>query len=222
MPSLPDLAWISVLPGKNSEMTERHLLGVWNPSYAGDAMDAHLRVLLDNIADFRAGKVKEEDVHVWWGKVKSKNRLDELPHLAELLALNAELSDKAETGREMHLYLTDYRSLYVGHIHEITGEEVTKDDADHVPAYYKESRLKCDCWFRLGDIRRLILDDTVAVIAELKKLRNTHYADRAVSLYGGMVHLPLVVSRDDGARFFDASFRTSFLDGQFWAEADAA
>jgi hypothetical protein len=202
-------------------VTERHLLGVWNPSYASDAMDAHLRVLLDNIAGFRSSKLKEEDVHVWWGKVRSKNRLDDLPHLPEIVAMDSELSDQGESGREMHLYLTDYRSLYVGHVHEITAEDVTDDEADHVPAYYREQRLKCDCWFRLGDIRRLILDDTVGVIAELKKLRNTHYADRAVSLYGGMVHLPLVVSRSDGARFFDPAMRLSLLDGQWWAEADA-
>ena len=202
-------------------MTERHLLGVWNPSYASDAMDAHLRVLLNNIAGFRAGKVKEEDVHVWWGKVKSKNRLEQLPHLAEILAMDAELADQGESGRELHLYLTDYRSLYVGHVHEITAEDVTADEADHVPAYYRERRLHCDCWFRLGDIRRLVLDDTVGVIAELKKLRNTHYSDRAVSLYGGMVNLPLIVSRDDGARFFDPGIRSSLLDGQYWAEADA-
>src|SRR4051812_1865001 len=117
-------------------MTERHLLAVWNPSYAVDAMDAHLRVLLDTISEFRAGKVNEQDVRVWWGKVKSKNRLDELPHLAEILAMNGELSTNGATGREMHLYLTDYRSLYVGHIHEITAHEVTKDDGAHVPAYY--------------------------------------------------------------------------------------
>jgi hypothetical protein len=201
--------------------SERHLLGVWNPSYATDAMDAHLRVLLDNIAALRAGKVKEEEVHVWWGKVRSKNRLDQLPHLAEVLALDGELADHGENGRELHLYLTDYRSLYVGHVYEITAENVTADEADHVPAYYKENRLHCDCWFRLGDIRRLILEDTVGVIAELKKLRNTHYGDRAVSLYGGMVNLPLVVSRDDGARFFDPAMRASLLDGQYWAEADA-
>ncbi len=202
-------------------MTERHLLGVWNPSYAVDAMDAHLRVLLDSIAGFRAGKLKEEDVHVWWGKVKSKNRLDDLPHLPEILALDKELTDSGDSDRELHLYLTDYRSLYVGHVYEITPENVTKDEADHVPAYYLENRLNCDCWFRLGDIRRLILDDTVGVIAELKKLRNTHYKDRAVSLYGGMVNLPLIVSRDDGARFFEPAMRESLLDGQFWAEADA-
>ena len=203
-------------------MSERHLLGVWNPAYAIDAMDAHLRVLLDSIAGFRAGKLKEEDVHVWWGKVKSKNRLDVLPHLDQILAMDTELTDQGEGGRELHLYLTDYRSLYVGHVYEITAEDVTADETDRVPTYYREQRLKCDCWFRLGDIRRLIVDDTMGVIAELKKLRNTHYSDRAVSLYGGMVNLPLIVSRDDGARFFEPAFRLSLLDGQYWAEADAA
>ena len=202
-------------------IAERHLLGVWNPSYAADAMDAHLRVLLNNIAGMRAGKAKEEDVHVWWGKVKSKNRLQVLPHLDEILAMDAELADQGESGRELHLYLTDYRSLYVGHVYEITAEDVMVDETDHVPAYYRENRLRCDCWFRLGDIRRLVLDDTVGVIAELKKLRNTHYNDRAVTLYGGMVNLPLIVSRDDGARFFDPAIRSSLLDGQYWAEADA-
>ena len=78
---------------------------------------------------FRAGKVNEEDVHVWWGKVKSKNRLEQMPHLAEILAMDAELADQGESGREMHLYLTDYRSLYVGHVYEITAENVTKDEA---------------------------------------------------------------------------------------------
>src|SRR3954465_2736156 len=93
-------------------MSEHHLLGVWNPAYAIDAMDAHLRVLLDNIAGFRAGKVKEEEVHVWWGKGRSKTRLDDLPHLPEILAMDGELYDQGASGREMHLYLTDYRSLY--------------------------------------------------------------------------------------------------------------
>jgi hypothetical protein len=36
------------------------------------------------------------------------------------------------------------------------------------------------------------------------------------------VNLPLVVSRDDGARFFDPELRESLLEGRYWAEADAA
>ena len=36
------------------------------------------------------------------------------------------------------------------------------------------------------------------MIAELKLLRNPEYHDRPVSLYGGMVDLPLIVVRPDG------------------------
>jgi hypothetical protein len=198
---------------------DRHLLGVWNPSYAADAMDDHLRLLLVNIAEFRSGKLPEEEVYVFWGKVRSEHRLARMPHLAEILALDGDLDPDGQ--RELHLYLTDYRSLYVGHVYEITEDDVRRDEGSHVPAYYTERELHCDCWFRLGDIRRLVLDDTVAVIAELRNLRNTHYDDRPVSLYGGMVDLPLVVTREDGARYFDPEVREALLEGKYWAEADA-
>lgn len=201
-------------------MTDRHLLGVWNPSYAADAMDAHLRLLLGNITAFRDGKVAEEEVYVWWGKVRSPYRLERLPQLPEILAMDEDLEPDGD--RELHLYLTDYRSLYVGHVYEITTDDVRTDEASHVPQYYTERDLECDCWFRLGDIRRLVLDDTVALIAELRKLNNTHYEGRPVSLYGGMVNLPLVVTRNDRARFFDPVVRQALLEGKYWAEADAA
>ena len=193
---------------------------MWNPSYAADAMDAHLRLLLANTKAFRDGKLPDDEVYVWWGKVRSPYRLERLPQLPEILAMDDDLTENEE--RELHLYLTDYRSLYVGHVYEITTEDVRNDEGSHVPDYYTERDLHCDCWFRLGDIRRLVLDDTVAVIAELRKLRNTHYDNRPVSLYGGMVNLPLVVTRDDGARFFDPDVREALLDGKYWVEVDAA
>src|SRR6476469_8075411 len=199
---------------------DRHLLGVWNPSYAADAMDAHLRLLLANITAYRDVKLPEEEVYVWWGKVRSPYRLERLPQLPEILAMDDDLDPDGE--RELHLYLTDYRSLYVGHVYEITEDDVRRDEGSHVPAYYTQRDLECDCWFRLGDIRRLVLDDTVAVIAELRKLGNTHYDNRPVSLYGGMVNLPLVVTRDDGARFFDPEVREALLEGKYWVEVDAS
>ena len=64
-----------------------------------------------------------------------------------------------------------------------------------MPGYYTETDLECDFWYRLLDIRRLVADDTAVVIAKLKTLRNTGYNDRPVSLYGGMVDLPLIVVR---------------------------
>lgn len=201
----------------------RHLVGVWNPSYAADAMDATAALLLARARDFRAGRIEEEDVYVWWGKVKSANRQRPLPHLGDILAMDADLSSDAGAEREVHLYLTDYRSLYVGHIAEITADDVAAedDDSEHVPEYYRELDLSCDCWFRLFDIRRVVDDDTVAVVAELKKLRNTRYNDRPVSIYGGMVELPLIATRDDGARYFEADVRDKLIDGRFWVEFDA-
>ena len=52
----------------------RHLVSVWNPSYAADAMDATVALLLARARDHREGKIHEEDVYAWWGKVKSSNR----------------------------------------------------------------------------------------------------------------------------------------------------
>lgn len=197
-----------------------HLLGVWNPSYEADAMEAHLEVLLRHARAHRADASDEEDVYVWWGKVRSSNRQHPMAHLDQVLALDGMLGDGSE--RELHLYLTDYRSLYVAHVAEITsGNVLDEDEDDHVPAYYREAGLSCDCWFRLFDIRRVVADDTLAVIAELKKLRNVHYHDRPVSLYGGMVDLPLLVWRDDEVRWFDAALRERYTNGRFWAEFDA-
>lgn len=182
-------------------------------------MDAHRRVLLDAITEWRADKCGDDDVYVWWGKVRSENRQGPLPHLAEVLALDAEIPGEGEG--EMHLYLTDYRSLYVGHIGEITDRDVRTEHPARVPAYYRNAGLMCDCWFQLLDLRRVVSDDTLAVIAELKKLRNTHYNDRPVSLYGGIVDLPLIVYRDDDAQYFDDRIQEELLEGQCWVQWDA-
>jgi hypothetical protein len=100
---------------------QRHFVDVWNPSYASNAMEAHLAVLLS-----------ADQEYVWWGKVRSSNRQQPLRHLAAALEIGAEL--EADQDREGHLYLTDYRSLYVAHIDTITpGEEVPADPAT-VPA----------------------------------------------------------------------------------------
>jgi len=63
-----------------------------------------------------------------------------------------------------------------------------------VPDYYAGHAI--DFWFRLFDLRRLITGDTLEVIGELKKLKNTGYHDRPVSLYGGMADLLLIVYPD--------------------------
>ena len=200
-----------------------HLVGVWNPSYGADAMDAHVELLLRHARAYRAGTRHEDDVYVWWGKLRSPHRQSPLPHLPEILALDDELASDDGEPRELHLYLTDYRSLYVAHLGGVTADDVRDDPdaADHVPSYYRDVDMPADCWFQLWDIRRVVLDDTPAVIAELRRLRNTRYHDQRVSLYGGMVELPLLVTRPDGARWFDERTRERLIGERHWVEFDA-
>ena len=198
----------------------RHLVAVWNPSYA-DAMDETIQLLLGRAREHADGKRDADDVFVWWGKIKSTNRQKPLEHLNDILAIDDDLKADDAGDREVHLYLTDYRSLYVAHVGEITGDDVRKENDGGVPDFYTKNNHACDCWFQLLDIRRLVGDDTLGVIEELKKLANTGYNDRPVSLYGGMVDLPLIVTRKDDARFFGDDNRASLTDGQFWVEFDA-
>jgi hypothetical protein len=200
-------------------MTQRHLLDVWNPSYASNAMEAHLAVLL-TAADRFSKHRSDDEPHVWWGKIRSPNRRDQgLKHLPDILQIAAELDGGGQ--RDCNLYLTDYRSLYVGQVDAIVRDDVRNSDPDHVPAYYAENGLECDFWYRLLDLRRLVADDTTTVIRKLRSLRNLGYDGRPVSLYGGMVDLPLIVERADDERFFSEEAREAVTDGRLWAEFDA-
>ncbi len=198
---------------------QHHLVTVWNPSYAVNAMEQHLAVLLDLADHVDRDALSEDALYVWWGKVRSPNRQAPQAHLDELRAVAREIADG--TRDETQLYLTDYQSLYVGDVDGIVEGDLPPRERRHVPAYYAAGDLSCDFWFRLRDIRRLVTDDMRAVIEELKQLRNVHYHDRPVSLFGGMVDLPLFVTRPDGKRFFDEAEREAQTDGALWAEFDA-
>ena len=206
-----------------TDSSRHHLVAVWNPAYGSDVVEGHVRILRDLATRHREKQIDEDDVYVWWGKIRSANRQKPLPHLQKVLDLEGELKGEGDVvARELQLYLTDYRSLYVAHVTEITPNDVREDEGEgeHIPALYKEADINCDCWFRLMDIRRLISDDTLSVVAELTKLNNTAYHDRPVSIYGGMVDLPLIVTRPDGARYFDADVRGQLTDGRHWVEFD--
>jgi len=85
-----------------------HLLALWNPAYSGDALDVHLSLLLEWSRRHAAGQAVADEVYVWWGKIRSKNREGRLKHHDQVTALDAQ----AQAGTETHLYLTDYRSLW--------------------------------------------------------------------------------------------------------------
>jgi len=197
----------------------RHFVTVWNPGYSSTSMEAHLDMLLGWVRSFRddSDKTPEDDVYVWWGKVRSAHRQRPLEHLPDILGATT----AADSEEEQHLYLTDYRSLYVGLVAEITDQDPRADDAAHVPAYYTDRAMNSDCWFKLWDIRRLVADDTVAVVDALARLRNTRYSDQPVSLYGGMVDMPLIVTREPAVELFGDESRDLVTGGTPWVQFDA-
>ena len=202
-----------------SDGLTRHLVAVWNPSYAKNAMEEHLAVLLEHAERMRRSPHAADDAYVWWGRVQSVNRRDPLAHLEDIRAIDARLGE--DDPPETHVYLTDYQSLYVADLAEIHFGELPAGESSHVPRYYGTDGLSCDFWLKLWDIRRLVTNDNLATIEELKRLRNVHYHGRPVSLYGGMVDLPLVVTRPEEVRFFDPDERDVATDAALWAEFDA-
>src|SRR3989442_4724882 len=97
-------------------------------------MDAHLAVLLRWAQRRERGEADPDDVYVWWAKLRSPNRMGPLPHAADVLAIEQQIA----AGVETHLYLTDYRSLYVGCLDEVTADDVpayTAVELDHMADY---------------------------------------------------------------------------------------
>ena len=69
----------------------RHLVTVWDPSYAEDIMDAHLEVLLGWADRAARGEADRDDVYVWWAKLRSPNRQQPLTHTEDVLALDTQV-----------------------------------------------------------------------------------------------------------------------------------
>lgn len=195
----------------------RHLLTVWNPYYCADALDQHIRILLDWEQRARRGEAKAEDVYVWWAKVRSPRRPTPLDHMEQILDLN----DQADRGVETHLYVTEYRSLYVGWMDGIVCDNLRERESEknHMPDYYREATWPVDCWMKLRDLRCIIADDTAEACLEMGKLLNTRYDDKPVSIYGGMVDVPLIVRRKNPRSWFAG--REEMTGGDLWARADA-
>src|SRR5688572_24460735 len=68
-----------------STQIPQHLVAVWNPSYAADAMDEHLGILIAWLDRFVRKEVDKEEVFVWWAALRSSNRIKPLPHINEIL-----------------------------------------------------------------------------------------------------------------------------------------
>ena len=199
---------------------DRHFVDVWNPSYASDAMEAHLAVLLGAAKRFDAASSRATRRSTSGGARSAR------PTAGSSSGTSTGPRDRRRARGRRGAAKCTSTSPTIARSTSATwtrspGTTSAQRDAAHVPDYYAERGLECDFWYKLIDIRRLVADDTLVVIAELKTLRNTDYNDRPVSLYGGMVDLPLIVTRPDGMRFFDPEVRDELTDERLWAEVDA-
>lgn len=194
----------------------RHLLSLWNPTYSTVAMDVHLRVLLRWAEMADQGDAKPEDVYVWWARLHSPERKTPHPYRDRILAMEEQIRDGVET----HLYLTDYRSLYVGHLAEITDDDLPRSrpqEKSHIPDYVLKH--EAGFWFRLLDLRQVVSGDLAGTELEIQRLRNLIKPEKAVSMYGGITDAPMMVTRDPPAAWFENS--VELTGGQLWAQLEA-
>jgi hypothetical protein len=135
-----------------NQRAEHHLVTVWNPSYAVDAMEQHLSLLLRLAGEFEKRAIGKDALYVWWGKVRSPNRQGPQANADDIRRIGRELA--AEERDEVQLYLTDYQSLYVGDVDLIQEQGPGDAESPHIPPYYRQERLSFDFWFRLRDMGR--------------------------------------------------------------------
>lgn len=237
---MPDtISDLAPTAGTEAAEEHRHLVSVWNPSYAADPMDDHLAVLRDLARRYRRREIAEHEVYVWWAKLRSSERPHPLLHQQAVAGVADQL--QRAPCEETHLYLTDYRSLYVGQLVAIAFNDVRPAAACklHIPNYVCQRtpppagtsgrarrspppyRHHADCWLKLTDIRRIVADDTPGVIQELSQLHNVRENGRRVSPYSSMHDFPLIVTRPQSQRFFEPDERDHDSGRWWWAELDA-
>lgn len=196
-----------------------HLLEVWDPIEGSEHLQAHSLVLLDAVRRFRSGRCTEDDVYVWWGHDCGGGAAPDRDQLEAVLRVPVEPS-RDDPGPETLLYLTDFSSLYVAHVGEITREDVTSRRSASVPRIYRRNKMRCEVWYRLWDMRRIVDQDTQGVARQLRELKIAN-SERPLALRGGIPKAPFVVTSDREDRYFEPAIRKQFIEDKFWVEFDS-
>lgn len=118
-----------------------HLLALWNPAYATNAMERHLQTLLSRIRQARDGEIDHDDVYVWWGKVRPPHRVT-LGHLT-LGELARVLGDPELTEAFMHWMNADDFKWFSGSLPVILKELAdTRNAAAHSSRVDRDTALQ--------------------------------------------------------------------------------
>ena len=164
----------------------KNLLVLYNPYYNQEVIEDHIRILNQN--------GNTEEAKVAFGKVHSKRRDYEHP-FGDMVDT---LCDAASPENPIQLFLTDFSSMYVCYI-----ENVTKElDGIKAPAYYDS--LDVDRWFIVSDIREIARNDFDYVRDQvLTKFTTPNFGDHTYALYGNRYDYPLVVEQKQVINYFE-------------------
>lgn len=159
----------------------QNLLILFNPYYQKDVIDTHITILKDKGA-------------VGFGKIKSS-----LSALSSPKELDWESLSSVSPASPLQLFLTDYSSLFVAKVVEISKEI----DSTLVPNYYQEKGLKVEAWFVVVDIVELVHKD-------FEKIRDLYlanfvtpdYGNYTYAIYGNSYRYPLKVVMKNEINYF--------------------
>jgi len=166
----------------------QHLLILYNPYYQKNVIEEHVSILINQNS--------QSSATVAFGKVRSRLRDYEHPHEEKLQSLYRSISRT----NYLQLFLTDYSSIYVAKVIEVTQKECW----DLAPAYYREKGLDVETWFIISDIRRIVHNDFVQVRDRvLANFTTPNFGGHHYAVYGNSYVYPLVVEMDNEIDYFE-------------------
>lgn len=165
----------------------KNLMILYNPYYNIEVIEDHIRIL-NKSTDVAQAKVA-------FGKVRSRRRDYEHPFGDQI----DELCDSITSNEPLQLFLTDFSSMYVCYI-----ENVTKElDGIEAPKYYDD--LEVDRWFIVSDIRELARNDFEYIRDHIiTNFITPNFGGYTYTLYGNRYDYPLVIEQKNGINYFES------------------
>jgi len=165
-----------------------NLLILYNPYYQKNVIEEHIDILLNSDSQSNAKAA--------FGKIRSKLRDYEHPYQERL----NEIYDSISEENYLQLFLTDYSSIYVAKVIEVT----TEDRSDMAPDYYRHKKLDVERWFVISDMREIVRNDFESIRDRiLSNFTTPNFGDHHYAIYGNSYVYPLVVEMDEKMDYFE-------------------
>lgn len=157
-----------------------NLLTLYNPYYQKDVIEQHLELL-------------KEEGNVAFGKVRSKHRDYDHPHQQILDTIYASVSKNTP----MQLFLTDYSSMYVANVIEVSENTGVKK-----PSYY--DTFEVENWFIFDDLRLIVYKDFELIRDTiLSNFIGTDFNGSTYAIYGNQYVYPMQITMKESISYFE-------------------